>query len=297
VARLRGEARALLRGLGFLSPWLIGFCAFTLLPIGLSLYYSFCDYTLLQPPLFAGLDNYRTLATDPVFWKVLRNTALYGVMALPVGMALALGVAILLNSRIRGVTIYRTIVFLPSLVPAVASAMVWLWLFNSKLGMINLTLNALGVENPPGWLTDVRWSMTALVLMSFWGLGNTIVIYLAGLQDVPRELYEAADIDGASALGKVWHVTVPSISPVIFFNLVMGLIGVMQLFATPAILTPGGAPARSTYLYTMYLYDNAFLYLKMGYASAMAWVQLLFVLALTALAAWSGKRWVHYAGK
>jgi multiple sugar transport system permease protein len=202
----------------------------------------------------------------------------------------------LLNNKVRGVTIYRTIVFLPSLVPAVASAMLWLWLFNAKLGLINTALRGIGIANPPGWLTDADWAMSALVLMSFWGVGNTVVIYLAGLQDVPRELYEAADIDGASPLRKTWHVTLPSISPVIFFNLIMGLIGTLQVFATPFILTQGG-PARATYFYTMYLYDNAFKYLNMGYASAMAWVQLLLVLALTALAAWSSKRWVHYQGR
>ena len=211
-------------------------------------------------------------------------------------MLVALGVAMLLNSKIRGVTVYRALVFLPSLVPIVASAMLWLWLFNAKLGLINMTLQSLGVTNPPGWLTDVRWSMPALVLMSFWGIGNTVVIYLAGLQDVPRELYEAAEIDGASTIDKVWHVTLPCISPVIFFNLIMAIIGTLQIFAQPFILT-GGGPARSTYFYTMSLYDNAFSYLKMGYASAMAWVQLLIVLALTALAAWSSKHWVHYQGK
>lgn len=286
----------MIRGLAFLSPWLIGFFGFTLVPIGLSLYYSFCNYSLLQPPLFKGFDNYQKLAHDPIFWKVLFNTLIYGLLALPLGMFAALGVAILLNSKIRGVTIYRTIVFLPSLVPAVASAMLWLWLFNSKLGLINTALDTIGITNPPQWLTDTRWAMPALVLMSFWGVGNTVVIYLAGLQDVPRELYEAADIDGASTWRKTWHVTLPSISPVIFFNLIMGIIGTLQVFAIPFIMT-GGGPARATYFYTMYLYDNAFSYLKMGYASAMAWVQLLIVLALTALAAWSGKRWVHYQGK
>lgn len=296
MTKLRHEARALVRGLAFLSPWLIGFLVFTVVPVCLSLYYSFCDYSLLQPPLFKGLANYRMLRHDPVFRKVLGNTAVYGLLALPLGMLAALGVAMLLNSKIRGVSIYRTIVFLPSLVPAVASAMLWLWLFNSKLGLINTTLNALGVANPPGWLSDVRWAMPALVLMSFWGIGNSVVIYLAGLQDVPRELYEAAEIDGASSLRQVWHVTLPSISPVIFFNLIMGIIGTLQVFATPFIMT-GGGPARSTYFFTMYLYDNAFNYLKMGYASAMAWIQLLMVLALTALAAWSSKRWVHYQGR
>ena len=290
------EVRALSRGLAFLSPWLIGFFVFTIVPISLSLYYSFCHYSLLQPPLFKGLDNYRDLAVDPVFWKVLRNTAVYAALALPLGMFAALSIAMLLNSKITGVSIYRTIVFLPSLVPTVASAMLWLWLFNSKLGLINIALRAIGIQNPPGWLTDMHWAMPALVLMSFWGVGNMVVIYLAGLQDVPRELYEAADIDGASSLRKVWHVTLPAISPVIFFNLILGIIGTLQVFATPFILT-GGGPARSTYFYTMYLYDNAFSYLRMGYASAMAWVQLLIVLVLTALAAWSSKRWVHYQGK
>jgi len=292
----RSEARQLFRGLTFLSPWLVGFLVFTLIPIALSLRYSFSRYSLLQPPLFKGLENYGTLLRDDVFWKVLKNTLIYAAVALPVGMLVALTVAILLNAKIRGVTIYRTIVFLPSLVPVVASAMLWMWLFNARLGLINSFLRAIGVVDPPGWLTDAHWAMSALILMSFWGIGNTVVIYLAGLQDVPRELYEAAEIDGASPLRKVWHVTLPSISPVIFFNLIMGIIGTLQILAAPMIMT-GGGPARSTYFFTMYLYDNAFLYLKMGYASALAWVLLLIVLALTALAAISGKRWVHYSGK
>jgi multiple sugar transport system permease protein len=296
VTKIQRQARALAVGWAFLSPWLIGFLVFTLVPIALSLYYSFCRFSLLQPPLFKGWENYGKLSGDPLFWKVLYNTAIYALLALPFGMLAALGVAMLLNSRIRGVTVYRALVFLPSLVPIVASAMLWLWLFNAKLGLINMTLRSLGVANPPGWLTDVRWSMPALVLMSFWGIGNTVVIYLAGLQDVPRELYEAAEIDGASTFEKVWHVTLPCISPVIFFNLIMAIIGTLQIFAQPFILT-GGGPARSTYFYTMYLYDNAFSYLKMGYASSMAWVQLLIVLALTALATWSSKHWVHYQGR
>lgn len=296
MSTLGREVRAAVRGWAFLSPWLIGFIGFTLIPIALSLYYSFCRYSLLQPPLFKGWENYRNLAHDSVFWKVLGNTAIYALLALPLGMIAALGAAMLLNAKIRGVSIYRTIVFLPSLVPQVAAAMLWLWLFNGKLGLINTALRAIGIANPPAWLTDARWAMTALVLMSFWGIGNMVVIYLAGLQDVPRELYEAAEIDGASRLRKIWHVTLPVISPVIFFNLIMALIGTLQIFATPFIMTQGG-PARSTYFFTMYLYDNAFSYLKMGYASAMAWVQLLIVLALTGLAAWSSKRWVHYQGQ
>jgi multiple sugar transport system permease protein len=295
MARMNSETRAVLRGLAFLSPWLVGFLAFTLLPICLSFYYSFCDYSLIQPPLFRGTANYNLLFHDPVFWKVLKNTAVYAAMALPLGTIVALGAAMLLNLKISGQAIYRTLIFLPSLVPTVASAMLWLWLLNAKLGLINSGLRALGVANPPGWLTDARWSMPALVLMSVWGVGNTVVIYLAGLQDVPRELYEAASIDGASQVRQIWHVTLPSISPVIFFNVVIGLIGTLQVFVVPLILTAGG-PARSTYFYTMYLYDNGFNYLKMGYASALAWVQLFIVLALTGLAFWSSKKWVHYSG-
>ncbi len=290
------EMKALAKGLGFLSQWIIGLVLFTALPIGLSLYYSFCEYSLLQRPVFIGLDNYVEMVHDAIFWKVLWNTFVYAIVALPLGMIVALGVAILLNVKTRGQTIYRTVIFLPSLVPAVASAMLWLWLFNAKLGLINLGLRGLGIAQPPAWLADVSWAMPALIFMSLWGVGNTVVIYLAGLQDVPRDLYEAAELDGAGAWGQVWHVTLPGISPVIFFNLIMGIIGTLQVFGTPYIMT-GGGPARSTYFYTMYLYDNAFSYLRMGYASALAWVQLLIVLFLTALAAWTSKRWVHYQGK
>jgi multiple sugar transport system permease protein len=282
-------------GLAFLSPWLIGFSVFTLLPIVLSFYYSLCDYTLLQKPLYTGLDNYRALTADPVFWKALVNTGYYALMALPAGMLVSLGLALLLNADVKGQAIYRTIFFLPSLVPAVASAMLWLWLFNAKLGLINVLLGKIGISGPQ-WLASQEWAMPALALMSLWGVGNTVVIYLAGLQDVPRELYEAAEIDGASPWQRLRNVTLPMISPVIFFNLVMAIIGSMQVFAVPYIMT-GGGPARATYFYTMYLYDNAFNFLRMGYASAMAWVQLFIILCLTGLAFWSSKRWVHYQGK
>ena len=292
----RGELRNLVKGLAFLSPWMIGFAAFTAIPIGLSAYFSLCNYPLLQPPVFVGAQNYTDLVHDGVFWQSLWNTLYYALLALPLGMAIAIGAALLLNSKIRGLSIYRTLIFLPSLTPAVAGAMIWLWLFNSKLGLINLVLQKLGVAHPPGWLVSPRWAMPSLALMSFWGIGNTVVIYLAGLQDVPRELYEAAEIDGAGGLDRIWHVTLPCISPVIFFNLVMAIIGVVQNFTAPYIMT-GGGPARATYFYTMYLYDNAFRYLRMGYASAMAWVQFLLVLALTGLAFWSARHWVHYQGR
>jgi multiple sugar transport system permease protein len=288
------EWQSLGKGLGFLSPWLFGFLVFTILPVGLSFYYSLCDYSLLQPPLFVGLANYRDLMQDPIFWKALGNTFKYALMALPAGMFVSLGLALLLNAPIRGQAIYRTIIFLPSLVPTVASAMLWLWLFNAKLGLINTVLGAMGIEGP-GWLTTPEWAMPALALMSLWGVGHTVVVYLAGLQDVPKELYEAAELDGVGPLSRLRNVTLPMISPVIFFNLVMAIIGTLQVFAIPFVMT-GGGPARATYFFTMYLYDNAFAYLKMGYASAMAWIQLVIILCLTGIAFWSSKRWVHYQG-
>ena len=290
------DTREAVKGYAFISPWIVGFLAFTLIPVALSLYYSFCDYSLLQPPIFRGLENYRTLAVDPVFWQGMRNTFYYASLSLPLCLVMALVAALLLNSDIRAQTVYRTIIFLPSIVPAVASAMIWLWLFNPKLGLVNFVLNTVGIKDPPGWLGSERWAMPALVFISIWGVGNTVVIYLAGLQDVPKDLYEAADLDGAGAWGKIRHVTVPMLSPVIFFNLIMAIIGTMQVFVLPFIMTQGG-PARATYFFTYYLYDNAFVYLKMGYASALAWVQLMIVLGLTLLALWSGKHWVHHQGK
>jgi len=233
---------------------------------------------------------------DALFYKVLRNSLYYAALSLPLGLVLSLGIALLLNNRIPGQPIFRTIVFIPSLVPTVASAVVWMWLLNSRSGMFNALLGDLHIPGP-GWLTDPSWVIPSLVLMSLWGIGNTTVIYLAGLQDVPRELYEAADLDGANALHRLIHVTLPTISPVIFFNLVMGIIGVLQVFDAPYIMTPNGGVDRSAYLLTQYLYDSAFRDLHMGYASAIAWIQLLIVLSLTIFAFWTSRRWVHYQGK
>ena len=301
----KGDWRNLLKGLAFISPWLIGFSLFMALPIVLSLYFSLTDYKLLEggAPVFVGLDNFAELLWksnehgtigDPVFWKALVNTGYYAILALPAGMLVSLGMALLLNARVAGQSFYRTIIFLPSIVPLVASAMLWMWLFNQDHGLINAGLEALGLPGP-GWLTDARTAMPALALMSLWGVGQTVVIYLAGLQDVPVTLYEAADIDGAGAWTRMVHVTLPTISPVIFFNLIMAIIGTIQVFAQPYIMTAGG-PGNETYFYTMYLYDNAFKYINFGYASALAWIQFLIILFFTGIAFWTSKRWVHYQG-
>jgi multiple sugar transport system permease protein len=291
------ERKQLAKGLAFLSPWLIGFLVFTLTPIVLAVYYSFCDYELISgPPVPRGGKNFRTLADDRYFWLSLKNTGYYALLAIPSGLLVSLGLALMLNAKVRGQTVYRTIIFLPSLIPSVAAAMIWLWCLNPQSGIVNLFLGKLGIAEPPGWLTSPAWAMPSLALMSLWGAGHTVVIYLAGLQDVPAELYEAAEIDGAGRWRRLWHVTLPMLSPVIFFNLIMSLIGTLQVFDRPLIMTQGG-PNLATYTFTYYLYDNAFKYLKMGYASAMALIQLLIILALTGLAFWTSRKWVHYQGK
>jgi multiple sugar transport system permease protein len=292
---MKRELHQFFKGMAFLSPWLIGFIVFTLAPIGLSFYYSFCKFNELQPPEWVGLHNYADLLHDQFFWQATGNTFYYAALAVPGGLLVSLGLALLLNVEIPGRAIWRTVIFMPSLVPIVSAAMLWMWLFNARLGLINLLLGKLGIAGPP-WLTNVHWALPALALMSLWGVGNAVVIYLAGLQDVPRELYEAAEIDGASVLGRLWHVTIPMLSPVIFFNLIMAIIGSLQVFDVPYIMTNGG-PAYSTYFLSMYVYDNAFFYLQMGYASAIGWIMLLIILALTGIAFWSSGRWVHYQGK
>lgn len=288
----RAVRRRLLTGLAFVSPWLIGFSVFQLYPILASLYYSLCDFSVLEPAEFIGLGNYIELAGDEVFRKAVLNTFFYAAIALPLGILLALAIAMLLNTGVGGMTVYRTVYFLPSLIPTVAMAILWLWIFNGEHGILNYVLSLVGVSGP-GWLSSPQWSKPALILLSLWGVGNAMVIYLAGLQDVPTHLYEAADLDGAHWWHKVRHVTLPMLSPVILFNLIIAIIGTFQFFAVPFIMAPGGQPARSAYFLAVNLYDSAFAYLRMGYASAMAWVLFLVVFALTLLALRVSQRHVY----
>lgn len=291
------RARAnLLAGLLWTAPWWLGFLFFLAGPMAISLYLSFCDYSLLQPPVVTGSANYVELARDPVFHKAVRNTLVFAATAIPLATVLAILLAILLNQRVRGQAFFRACIFVPSVVPLVAAAVVWMWMLNPELGLINQIPRALGLDGPL-WLESPRWAMAALVLVYLWLVGSPVVIYLAGLQEVPEELYEAARIDGAGPVGRFRHVTLPSLSPVILFNVVVALIAAWQIFALPYVMwrtRPG--PDRSVYFYTMYLYDNAFRYLKMGYASAMAWVQLLIILALTGLIFLLSRRLVYYRG-
>ncbi|MEI6083743.1 MAG: sugar ABC transporter permease [Verrucomicrobiota bacterium] len=297
----RGERHNFRTGLFFALPWFVGLSVFTIYPVVASLFYSFCDFSVLQSPIWIGSENYSRMWQDAVFWKSLRNTFFYAALSLPLGMAVSLGLALLLNTGVRGMAAFRTIFYLPSIVPVVAGAMLWLWIFNGQYGLLNWALGPvcrlLGVA-PPAWFGDPRWAKPALVLMSLWGVGNSMIIYLAGLQDVPAELYESAELDGANWLRRLWHITLPLISPVIYFNLIMGIIGSLQVFTTVFVMTGGadGSPSRSTLFYALYLFSTAFYDLRMGYASAMAWVLFLLIVGLTIAATKLSAKRVHYAG-
>jgi len=294
----RSQMRALAKGLLFISPALIGLAVFTIWPMVQSLYYSFTDYNVLQPPYWTGLSNYQHLLKDRFFLTALANTLIMVFIALPIHIVFDLAMAFLLNTKIRGLPIYRTIFYIPSITPVVASAIVWLWIFNGQYGILNVVLHWFGIQ-PIGWLADPNWVKPALIFMGAWFGGNTILIYLAGLQDVPAELIEAADLDGANALQKTWSITLPMISPVIFFTIVISVIGYFQYFTEAWVMTAtregaAGGPANSALFYAMYLYQNAFQQLKMGYASAMAWVLFVIVLLVTALLFGSSRFWVYY---
>ncbi len=288
----RKESRA---GFLFALPWLFGLVAFMFYPLLMSLYYSFCDYSALRSPVWIGTDNYSELFHDEVFWICVKNTLLYACFSLPLSMVIAIGLAMLLNTNVKGMTVYRTIFFIPSLVPMVSLAMLWLWILNGDYGVLNTALASIGIKGP-NWLSDVAWTKPALILMSVWGVGNAMLIFLASLQDVPTSLLEASELDGASAWQKTRNVTLPMISPVIQFNMVMGIIGSLQVFAIPFVMFPGGIPARSTYFYAMYLYDSAFNYSRMGYASAMGWILFVVSLLLTLIALKLSNKHVHYGG-
>jgi len=388
---LRASLRQSLTGYAFIAPWLVALAVFIGFPFLAGLYFSFCDFPPLKDPLFIGLGNYSELVRDPVFGRVLGVTLVYAAAAIPLGVVAALTLALLLNSRIRGLTLYRVVFYLPHLVPTVVVALLWLWIFNPEFGLLNLVLSrlvaaadgwtglfadlaaardgalhwspaalglivvpaglwlagalplgegrsrraVLGVAawvaavvaaltllyalacrwlpvdvrklHAPGWLSDATpfpavvpwapaWALWAIIIMGLWGVGQMAVIYLAKLQDVPTDLYEAADIDGATWWQKTRHITLPLISPVILFNVVMAIIGTFQVFAEPYIMTRGG-PEDSTRFVAMFIYDQAFQYQRVGYASAVAWVLFLLIVGLTALAFRLSRRHVFYAGR
>lgn len=283
-------------GIAMAAPAILGFLLWQLGPMLASLIISFTEWSVVSTPKMIGIGNFtRLFNNDPLFWKSLFATAYYTFLSVPLVITAAFVVATLLNQKVKGLAIFRTIFYLPSVVPAVANSVLWLWLFNPDFGLINSLLNSIGL---PGflWIYDEAQVIPSLVLMSVWGMGNTMIIFLAGLQGVPQHYYEAAEIDGANGWEKWRYVTIPMVSPVMFFNLVMGLIGTFQVFAQAYIMTDGG-PNNASLFMVYYLFQNAFLYGRMGYASALAWVLFVIILAFTILVFRSSSSWVYYEGE
>ncbi len=263
----------------FIGPFILGFIIWFLIPALTSLWMAFQDWNMITPPKFVALGNFRDLFKDKLFWQSLKVTSIYTLVSVPLSMVLAFLIALLMNTKVRGIAVFRTIYYMPSIVPAVANAVLWAWILNSEFGLLNAFLHALGLPKVL-WLQEPEWALPALILMSLWGLGGSMVIYLAGLQGIPNEFYEAAEIDGAGAWAKLRHVTIPLMSPVIFFNFIMGIIGTFQVFTAGYLITSGG-PQNATLFYVLYLYRNAFQYLRMGYAAALAWVLAFIIMGLT----------------
>ncbi len=278
----------------FLSPWIIGLGIFLLIPIIASLFLSFTRFDGLNMPVFNGLSNYSEMFLDPMFLTSLKVTFLFAFITLPIATLLAITVAILLNQKIIGMSVFRTLIYLPTIVPIVASSVVWIWIFKGdSTGLLNQALSAVGI-NGPMWLSDPNWALPALILMSFWSIGNPILIYLAGLQNIPEALYESAELDGATEWDKLFHITLPLLSPTIFFNVIVGIIQVFQYFVPAYVMTSGG-PQGATMFYSLYAYQTAFDDFRMGYASALAWLLFLIVLIATLSAFYSAKKLVHYS--
>ncbi len=294
----RSTRRNFWLGMAFLSPWLIGFLLFTLYPMGMSLIYSFTEYHPRRPLVWNDFQNYANMFSDDLFWKSLTNTLYMVAVGVPVTLVASFLCAVLLNLKVRGQSIYRVIYFLPSIVPTVASTLLWLWILNPQAGVMNTLLGYLGIPGP-NWLNNPAWSKPSLILLGLWGMGGTIIIYLSGLQDVSTTLLEAAELDGASWLQRMRYITIPMVSPITLFNLITGMIGMFQYFAQAYIFrgTSGlGAPLNSTLFYSVYLYQQGFNYLDFGYASAMAWVLFFIILACTILLLKVSDRFTYYAG-
>ncbi len=292
-----GEKRNFRNGILFATPWLIGITVFGIYPILSSLYYSLCSYDGIRSPRFVGLHNYHKLFfEDELFFKSLLNTFYMVAVGVPLSLISGLSIALLLNQKVKGIAIYRTIYYLPSVVPVIASTILWLWLLNPDIGLINIGLSHLGIKNPPAWLGDPFWSKPALIIMSLWGVGGGMVIYLAALQNVSETLYEAASLDGAAIIAKFRHVTLPMITPVILFNLITSLIGSFQYFTEAYVMTSGG-PQDSTTFYALHLFNAAFQDFHMGVASAMAWVLFVITLGCALVVFKSSLKWVYYDGE
>ncbi|MFN3662252.1 carbohydrate ABC transporter permease [Yoonia sp.] len=281
-------------GLAYLTPYIIGLLVFTMIPFLASLYLSFTDYTLINSPIWIGLENFRDLMSDRTFKRSLNVTLLYVFLTVPLKLAFALFIAVILNYRLRAIGFFRTAYYVPSILGgSIAIAVLWRYIF-ADAGLVNLILTSIGLD-PVNWFGDPVNALFTLTLLRTWQFGSAMVIFLAALQAVDKSLYEAAAIDGANKWHSFWHITMPLITPVIFFNLIMQMVQAFQEFNGPYVIT-GGGPLRSTYLLPLYIYDEAFKNFNMGYASAIAWVLFVIIMVLTLVAFWSSKKWVYYAG-
>lgn len=305
------QKRNLLKGALFISPWAVGFLAFSLYPLVASILFAFTDYSVLSPPVFIGTDNFKDLASDQVFWQSLVNTFGFAIVSVPINLALACLLALLLNFNIAGKGLFRTLFFLPSLVPMVCLGVIWRWLLNGELGLVNQSIQPfLDLANwifqtefhPPSWLDDPNFTKPGLVIAGMWGAGHAMIIFLAGMQETPKALYEAAEIDGAGFWGKFRHVTLPMLTPYILFNLVMGIIGSFQIFAMPYVLIDGAnhgadGPGRSLLFAATYIFQKTFRDWNMGYACAISLVFITLIATLTLSVMKIAERKVYYAGK
>ncbi len=279
----------------FVAPWVLGFILFTGGPILASLIISFTKWDIVNPPIWAGLGNYEDMLQDALFFQSLKVTTIYALVAVPLQIVVGLFIALLLNTKIRLIGLYRTLFYLPAVLPVVSVAVMWRWILSRDWGLINWFLSLFGVYGP-GWLSEPEWALPALILMSLWGVGAGMLIYLAGLQGIPTDLYEAARVDGAGIWASLRFVTLPMISPVILFQLVVGLIAAFQVFSQPFIMTSGG-PQNATLFYLLHLFRNAFEFFRMGYASALSWVLFMYIAILTVLIFRFSAAWVFYEGE
>lgn len=290
----RRERREFLQGLLFISPWLVGVLVFLAIPLGAAIYFSFTEYDILRPPRWIGLLNYQRLGTDPFFAKAISNTLYYVIVGVPLFVVTAFALALLLNSRIRFRSLFRTLFYIPAIVPTVAAAMVWLWILNVQHGLINSFVIGMGLPAIP-FLSSQDLVKPTLVLIGCWASGQSMLIFLAALQDVPRSLIDAAVVDGANSLQRFWHITIPMCTPALLFVLLTGMIGAFQYFAFAWVLTRGG-PNRASEFYAVYLYRTGFQDLRMGYAATLGWVLFLIVIVATIILYRSSARWVYYGG-
>ena len=289
--------REAIEGFLYISPWIVGFLVFNFGPLLYSFYLSLTRYSIVRDPIFTGIDNYvQIFPRDRLFWVAIERTAYYAVITVVVGLTLSLLLALLLDQKLVGTTFLRTFFYLPTLTPIVASIIIWGWIFHPQLGVLNYLLGLVGIAGP-GWLQSVEWAMPALIVIALWGSvgGSRMVIFIAGLQGIPHELYEAAHIDGAGLWSRFRHVTIPLLTPTIFFNTILGIIGAFSVFSAAFVGTRGG-PANATYFYVLHIYNRGFADSEMGYAAALAWIFFLIMMAFTGLQFWLQKRWVHYEG-